>query len=263
MMSEKLERDAFGGNGSIGTKVRGVPTEIGSAGLRKVAEGRRVGYKHLDSSTVSFFFTKYPEKAKNSYLRKLFECYGQVVEVFVPQKVDKWRRKFGFVKFKEVEDLEDLEARLEEVWLWKVRLKVNKARFSREERKGDEEGRGRVAVERGVGAVVMESKKPSFSWNRSQFPDLQKEIPCLEVRPSEEMLQYLEGCFVAELHQNLEATALQQLMVMEGIHGVEVTSMGDKWMLLSFEGNRDIEPIQNSHKRWWNSIFKRVRSRSP
>jgi hypothetical protein len=87
------------------------------AGSGLAAGGRSVGYKYLDSSMISFFFTSFPAKAKNSDLVKLFSSYGQVSEVFVPQKLDKWGNKFGFVKFKDVGDLEDLEARLEEVWL--------------------------------------------------------------------------------------------------------------------------------------------------
>jgi hypothetical protein len=101
-----------------------------------------------------------------------------------------------------VEDLEDLESRLEEVWIGKVRLKVNKARFGREDQKGDGERRSRVVDGNGGGTATKESttNNPPFAWDRSQFSELQKEVSCLEVQPSEEMLQYLQGCFVVELN---------------------------------------------------------------
>jgi RNA recognition motif-containing protein len=223
-MSEKLEREALGGNGPIGTNVRENSKGKGPASNNNPPKGRRIGFKHLDSSTVSFFFTRFPAKAKNSDLVKLFESYGEVTEVFVPNKVDKWGRKFGFVKFSEVEDVVELESRLEEVWLWKVRLKVNKARFGREESKGDGEGSSRGAVARGG---VSSAKNPPFPWDRSQFPELQKELPVLDIHPSEEMVQYLEGCCVVELHVHLEAVALQQMLVMEGINRVKATTMGE------------------------------------
>jgi RNA recognition motif-containing protein len=146
---EMLERDALGGNGPTGTKVREDSKGKGPAVLINGAEGRRVSFRYLDSSTSSFFFTKFPDNAKNSDLRKLFSNYGQVAEVFIPQKVDKWGRKFGFVKFNEVEDLADLEARLEDVWLWQMRLKVNKARFSREDKQGEGGRKSREEVESG------------------------------------------------------------------------------------------------------------------
>jgi hypothetical protein len=76
-----------------------------------------------------------------------------VEEVFVPKKLDKWGRRFGFVKYKNICNEEVLEERLEEVWLWKTRLKVNRARFGREKQKVVEERRIREDVIRG-GATV-------------------------------------------------------------------------------------------------------------
>jgi hypothetical protein len=34
-------------------------------------------------------------------------------------------------------------------------------------------------------------------------------------------------------------------------------------MLLLLEGAGDIEVVRNSHKRWWNSVFMRVRRWTP
>jgi len=51
----------------------------------------------------------------------------------VPKKLDRWGNRFGFVKFKDVEDVEELEEVLKEVWLRNSRLKVNRARFQWEE----------------------------------------------------------------------------------------------------------------------------------
>jgi hypothetical protein len=179
--------------------------------------------------------------------------------------VDKWGRKFGFVKFSEVEELVDLESRLKDVWLGKVHLKVNKARFGRNEQKGDGVGTSMVGAAKGGGVVGLESaaKTPPFSWDRSHFPELKKELPCLDILPSEEMVQFLEQCYVAELHLQTEPMALQQLLVMDGINRVKVTTMGDKWMLLFFEGGIDVEAVRINHKNGWDSMFKSVRCWSP
>jgi len=62
---------------------------------------------------------------------KLFSKFGKVGEVFIPKKLDKWGRRFAFVKFREVSWVEDLEESLKEVWWGECRLKVNKALFGR------------------------------------------------------------------------------------------------------------------------------------
>ena len=173
------------------------------------AQRRRVSFKHLDSNTVSFFFACFPEKANNSDMKRLFGGCGHVEEVFDPQKLDRWGRKFGFVKFREVGDLEDLESRLEEVWLWKIRLKVNRARFGRDDQKEVGKRTNREVVDMGGGAVVQKvASNEVFSWDSVHFPALQKEIRSLEILSSEAMLEYLERSFVAKLHHNLDATAL-------------------------------------------------------
>jgi len=56
-----------------------------------------------------------------------------VGEVFIPKKVDKWGKRFAFVKFREVGDTKELEERMQEVRCGEELLKVNLARFRREE----------------------------------------------------------------------------------------------------------------------------------
>jgi len=126
-MSEKLERGSCG-EGPTGTNER----ECNKQGGPTVAKGKKVIFQHLDNTTTPFFFTGFPEHAKNTDLWRLFARFGQVEEVFVPKEWDKWGRKFGFVKYKEVEDEVKLGLKLEELWLWKSKLKVNRARFGRE-----------------------------------------------------------------------------------------------------------------------------------
>ncbi|GAU48287.1 hypothetical protein TSUD_236570 [Trifolium subterraneum] len=65
----------------------------------------------MDQISTPFFFTNFPEEVGWGDLWKLFARYGSVVDVFIPKKVDKWGRKFGFVKFKEVKEVESLSNR--------------------------------------------------------------------------------------------------------------------------------------------------------
>ncbi|MCI19841.1 RNA recognition motif, partial [Trifolium medium] len=43
---------------------------------------------------------------------KVFAKFGRVGEVYIPNKVDKWGRRFGFVKFLEVKNAEELNIKL-------------------------------------------------------------------------------------------------------------------------------------------------------
>lgn len=48
-------------------------------------------------------------------LWKLFASFSSVCEVFIPKKLDKWGKRFGFVKFGVVDDVEEMERKLVEV----------------------------------------------------------------------------------------------------------------------------------------------------
>jgi hypothetical protein len=43
--------------------------------------------------------------------------YGRVGEVYIPKKLDKRGHLFGFVKFKEVKEVEVLSESLRDVWI--------------------------------------------------------------------------------------------------------------------------------------------------
>jgi RNA recognition motif-containing protein len=87
----------------------------------------------LDKTTTSFFVTNLPEDASSGDIWKLFVKYGRIGEVFFPKKLDKRGRRFCFVKFKEVQDVEDLSERLRDVWIGSFKLWINRSRFARSE----------------------------------------------------------------------------------------------------------------------------------
>jgi hypothetical protein len=130
-----------------------------------------------------------------------------------------------------------------------VWLKFNRARFRKEEQKKVEERRSREAEDRdGSSVVPANTSNSAFQWDKNQFPTLQKVIPTLEVQPSEDLLEFLRWGFVAELHTHMEAVVLQQALVMEGLHCVKATALGNCLMLLHIEGVGDIEAVRSTHK---------------
>jgi hypothetical protein len=120
-MREKLERDALGHQPRAGG-VR--PTEFRPEGSN--------GYvKKLDRESTSFFFTNFPEETLAVDLWKIFVKFGRVGEVFIPKKLNRWGERFGFVKYMEAKDVEDLSRRLGEVWLGTYKLRINLSRFAK------------------------------------------------------------------------------------------------------------------------------------
>jgi hypothetical protein len=96
----------------------------------------RKGFVHrLDQSATSFFFTNFPVDATVEDFWRLFERLGCIGEVYIPKKLDKQGKRFGFAKFREVINVKELLARMEEIWVGSFKLRVNISRFSKGEPK--------------------------------------------------------------------------------------------------------------------------------
>ncbi|MCI61669.1 RNA recognition motif, partial [Trifolium medium] len=57
--------------------------------------------------------------------------FGRVGEVYIPRKLDKRGNRFGFVKFKDVKNLEELSNQLSDVWCGSFKIRINIAKFNR------------------------------------------------------------------------------------------------------------------------------------
>jgi RNA recognition motif-containing protein len=92
----------------------------------------RVPASKITDGSLTLFCTNFNEDVDRGVLWQIFAKFGLVGEVFIPNKLNKWGRRFGFVKFKDVEDPVALEGRLADVWCGDRKLKVNLSRFKRD-----------------------------------------------------------------------------------------------------------------------------------
>ncbi|MCI17860.1 RNA recognition motif [Trifolium medium] len=90
------------------------------------------GYVHiLDKEATTFFFTNFSEDVKAADLWLKFARYGRVGEVFISAKVDKQGKRFGFVKFREVQEAKELPRSISDIWMGSFKLRINLSKFNR------------------------------------------------------------------------------------------------------------------------------------
>jgi hypothetical protein len=124
-MREKVERDRV-------ERGRAIRRDLhGDHGGRYSEKRKGFGFfHHLDRITTPFYFTNFPDNVKVMDLWGLFNKFGRVGEVYIPNKLDKKGQRFGFVKFKEVSNAKELEDRLGDVWWDSFKLRINLSRFN-------------------------------------------------------------------------------------------------------------------------------------
>ncbi|GKE74751.1 RNA-directed DNA polymerase, eukaryota [Tanacetum coccineum] len=79
----------------------------------------------------SVFVTNFPEDSTARDLWKVCSDYGTVVDVFIPFKRSKSGKRFAFVRFIKVINLERLVSNLCTTWIGRYHLHANYVRFER------------------------------------------------------------------------------------------------------------------------------------
>jgi hypothetical protein len=257
-MREKLERDALSKEGAV---VR----------LTKYEVEHRDGFvNRMTKETTSFFFTNYLVDTQVTELWKLFAKFGRVGEVYIPKKLDKQRHKFGFVKFKEVTDVEELSSRLGDIWIGTYHLRINLSRFGRNKKKRPSPPRNPSQHPRGGSEALIQpdrSFRIALVGGSSVTPAVpvaeeSVDIPILDLEVEEAFLQTLIGSYVAWMKQGVEVKALQMKINMAGLQAVKVSAMGGRLVLISRRAKTAVgAPINNID--WWDSLLEDIKPWTP
>jgi RNA recognition motif-containing protein len=211
------------------------------------------GYVHrLDQVATSFFFTNFPAEVNEEDLWKHFARYGRVGEVYIPKKVDKQGRRFGFVKYRDIKDAAeatDLLRCISDIWFGTFKLRVNRSRFKKNivpapsgsVTKELLTNTNRVDTAPGLGgrsfkgAVVGTSQADERRVNSTApvpVQSLPKQPIVWEVEVEEEVLAKLEGAYVGYLSEDKDTHTLQNQFRMNGFHNLKVCRLGFAKILL-------------------------------
>jgi hypothetical protein len=251
---------------------------------RESQQGRKkkLGYaQRMDKISTSFFVTNFPEEVGWGDLWKLFARYGSVSDVFIPKKVDKRGRKFGFVKFKEVKEVELLSRSLEDVWWKTYKLRINKALFGKEDKKEDDTtasnppNRLLVAGEQLVkndlsfksmllgkedgGGVKNGGVAVSGDGGRKKMRVLGvADIIPLEVPVHEATLCTLRQSMVGFFKETMDFQSFYDRLIVEGQLEVKATFMGGNMVLLQSSCEDEMKEVMRINKQWWDQCFLKI-----
>ncbi|GKE34229.1 RNA-directed DNA polymerase, eukaryota [Tanacetum coccineum] len=92
---------------------------------------RRSNADDVSKVAKSVFVTNFPESVSARDLWKSCSVYGTVVDVFIPSKKSKAGKRFAFVRFIKVFNLDRLVENLCTIWIGRYHLYANLVRFDR------------------------------------------------------------------------------------------------------------------------------------
>jgi hypothetical protein len=217
-------------------------------------------FHHLDKVTTPFFITNFPDDVTTGDLWDLYRKYGRVGEVYLPKKLDKRGRWFGFVKFKEVEDVNALCESLKNVWLGSFKLWVNRSRFGRSDNADANTSQAQSQrFDPNLGVTT-----PGRSFRSALAGGVPPPaVPILKVPVNEDLCRELRGSVVGTLARENDVRRIQIVLFMEGYSSIVVSHMGGNMALLRSPMAGDVERLLKSKKECLKYFFSEIKPWNP
>ena len=205
---------------------------------------------------TTFFFANFPNGYGELDMVRIFKRWARVKEVFISRRVNKWGRRFGFVRFFEVRNVGRLEKDLDQIYIGNKKLHVNILKYRRSEL----EAKGLVSENRGLGSVnrvyqggnsrkpqegtvmAREQKRTKEVWKvkteNKSYADAVKDNSQrmwkgLAIFSKKQVLPWMKNSLVGHFREELNFEELGEEFVKGGMSMVRVRYMGDNVALLT------------------------------
>lgn len=133
------------------------------------------GYGGEVRTVSTFFVTEFPEECMAKDLYNRFEEFGEVDEVIIPPKIDIRGKRFGFVRFFNMENASFLATKLDNIFIGSRKLHVN---VPKHERSGN-----RVVVECRLEVTITRGRNVRGEVERSEGLDVRRNMSHVHQQP--------------------------------------------------------------------------------
>ncbi|GKA72483.1 RNA-directed DNA polymerase, eukaryota, nucleotide-binding alpha-beta plait domain protein, partial [Tanacetum coccineum] len=179
---------------------------------------------HTLRISKSVFVTNFPETCSSRDLWKVCNDYGSVVDVFIPVKKSKAGKRFAFVRFIKVKDLDRLVANHCTIWIGRFHIYANVALFHRP-----------------LKPNTSIPRTSDFGTSKTSFASVLKEGYHKEIVNSNHALVLDDTCIkdhdfslslMGKVRNVTAIPNLYSILFNEGFHNTKITYLGGTWVLL-------------------------------
>ncbi|GKB59374.1 RNA-directed DNA polymerase, eukaryota [Tanacetum coccineum] len=216
--------------------------------------------------STSVFVSNFPDYFGARDLWHSCKVYGHIVDTYIPDRRSKAGKRFGFVRFIKVLDVERLISNLCTIWVGRFKLQANVARFRREpmyKQKDNDKASGisKVHVANRESGDGAQRSAQSYAHvlngyhgnkeNSANIPTMVLDETCLN---NEEY----SLCLLGKVKEFASLSNLKLLLAKEGFLSIKIKYMGGYWVMIGFQN----EETKNSFKTnvavgsWFTQIIQ-------
>ncbi|GKD52849.1 RNA-directed DNA polymerase, eukaryota [Tanacetum coccineum] len=173
----------------------------------------------------SVFITNFPDHFSARDLWMVYKGYGTVVDVYIPNRKSKAGKRYAFVRFIRVDNMERLVNNLCTVWNGRLHMHANVVRFDRPAKPTNRPIRTEtpaVTTYASVHKGIKPNNTPVVS------------IPSMVLDDSHIVHRDLSFHVMGEAKQFMSIQKLPTILSKEGFSNVKLTYLGGLWVMMEF-----------------------------
>ncbi|GJR97185.1 nucleotide-binding alpha-beta plait domain-containing protein [Tanacetum coccineum] len=203
--------------------------------------------------STSVFVTNFPDQFSAKDLWNTCKQYGYVVDVFIPNRKSKAGKRFGFVRFIKIFDVDRLVNNLCTVWVGRHKIHANLARFQRPPLYKNN-NQAKIGESRHNLGVPLKTKGPNGTSNSyahvvkgSQSHNLDSEnIPAMMLDDSCLNQQNFNCCLMGKVKNFESLSNLKVVLVNECFDNIDLKYMGGYWVMVKFQSGEAKKTFQSN-----------------
>ncbi|GKB98256.1 nucleotide-binding alpha-beta plait domain-containing protein [Tanacetum coccineum] len=203
---------------------------------------RRSYEDEVNKISISIFITNFPDQFYAKDLWRVCNQYGKVIDAFIPNRRTKSGKRFGFVRFIKVLDVDRLVNNICTIWVECFKLHANLARFQRTSLNNNHSQQPNKA-EKG-GSVDGNKDSGSNGHTNSYIHAVKRGIQFHNVEDENKPAIVLdESCLnqkdystavMGKVKEFSSLTNLKIVLANEGFENIKLRYMGGYWVMIEF-----------------------------
>nr|GEW65291.1 RNA-directed DNA polymerase, eukaryota, nucleotide-binding alpha-beta plait domain protein [Tanacetum cinerariifolium] len=187
---------------------------------------------HTRMISESIFVTNFPDNTTTKDLWEVCQGYGTVVDVYILNRKSKAGKRFAFVRFIKVENVDRLVGNLCTLWIGRMHLHANVVRFERSPIHSSRPTNPIRSDNTGAPSFASALKgNPNISLPVSSSPAMVLDDSCVVKRD-------LDNYVMGEVKQFSSINNLRVLLSNEGFQNVKLAYLGGLWVMIELESSK-------------------------
>ena len=189
-------------------------------------------------------------------------------DVFISNRLNIKKQRFGFVRFQGVQNIRELEFHLNTIWIGSWKLNVNRPKYNRAAETKKEwnvklkekslESEKEVKKEwRAKGTNTYANTVKNGYRKRAQSQN-RETLHAIHFRAEETHKEWLNKCYIGRVADLNKVSSLNESFILGGLGYIKVKFLGGFHVLLKGENELKIKEAIEENKEWFEEMFETI-----